>query len=199
MTDWLLSTAQSWFTSASTSSALGGATIIGKLATSALLAPMNPHYHSYGGTELTSPPHPPSPDNNNYHGHPGQGGPHHNRMHPSNGHAINTLGELLNTIIQILRPVYRCIQGWNKYLVLLSGLHIKFLGHISKYASQIVTWSWDGGEIQQRLFGCSLRPLPQGKFVRSLEGAQERAIDDSLYPIIELNEPVAIALMEFNS
>ncbi|KAK9879457.1 hypothetical protein WA026_006528 [Henosepilachna vigintioctopunctata] len=53
---------------------------------------MNPHYHSYGGTELTSPPHPPSPDN--YHGHPVQpgGGPHHNRMHPSNGHAINTLG-----------------------------------------------------------------------------------------------------------
>ncbi|XP_044751824.1 LIM domain transcription factor LMO4-B [Coccinella septempunctata] len=54
---------------------------------------MNPHYHSYGGTELTSPPHPPSPDNNNFHGHPGQGGgQHHNRMHPSNGHAINTLG-----------------------------------------------------------------------------------------------------------
>ncbi|XP_018566068.1 LIM domain only protein 3 isoform X2 [Anoplophora glabripennis] len=50
---------------------------------------MNPHYHPYGGPELTS-PHPPSPDNNNYHGHPGPGGPH-NRMHPTNGHAIGTL------------------------------------------------------------------------------------------------------------
>lgn len=53
---------------------------------------MNPHYHPYGGPELTS-PHPPSPDNNNYHGHGGPGGgPPHNRMHPINGHAIGPLG-----------------------------------------------------------------------------------------------------------
>lgn len=52
---------------------------------------MNPHYHPYGGPELTS-PHPPSPDNNNYHGHPGPGGPPL-RMHQSNGHAIDPLGK----------------------------------------------------------------------------------------------------------
>lgn len=44
-------------------------------ATSTLSSTMNPHYHPYGQSELTS-PHPPSPDNGNY--------PHH--MHPSNGH-----------------------------------------------------------------------------------------------------------------
>ncbi|XP_065163749.1 LIM domain transcription factor LMO4-B [Atheta coriaria] len=50
---------------------------------------MNPHYHPYGGSELTS-PHPPSPDNNNYHsGHPGSGPPH---MHPTNGHTMGPLG-----------------------------------------------------------------------------------------------------------
>nr|XP_023012774.1 uncharacterized histidine-rich protein DDB_G0274557-like [Leptinotarsa decemlineata] len=48
------------------------------------------HYHPYGGPELTS-PHPPSPDNNNYHGHPGAPPPHA-RMHPTNGHPIGTLG-----------------------------------------------------------------------------------------------------------
>ena len=63
--------------------------ITGKLAASALAA-MNPHYHSYGGPELTS-PHPPSPDNNNYHAHPGPGGPQL-RMHQSNGHGIGPLG-----------------------------------------------------------------------------------------------------------
>lgn len=53
---------------------------------------MNPHYHPYGGPELTS-PHPPSPDNSNYAGHPGPGGPHgHPHMHPSNGHGIGPLG-----------------------------------------------------------------------------------------------------------
>lgn len=62
-----------------------------KLAASTLTA-MNPHYHPYGGPELTS-PHPPSPDNNNYSGHPGPGGPHgHPHMHPSNGHSIGSLG-----------------------------------------------------------------------------------------------------------
>jgi hypothetical protein len=63
--------------------------ITGKLAASALAA-MNPHYHPYGAPELTS-PHPPSPDNNNYHGHPGPGGPQL-RMHQSNGHGIGPLG-----------------------------------------------------------------------------------------------------------
>ncbi|XP_072396723.1 LIM domain only protein 3 [Diabrotica undecimpunctata] len=52
---------------------------------------MNPHYHPYGGPELTS-PHPPSPDNSNYHGHPGPGGPPHARMHATNGHPIGTIG-----------------------------------------------------------------------------------------------------------
>lgn len=57
---------------------------------------MNPHYHPYGGPELTS-PHPPSPDNNNYPGHSGPGGPHgHPHMHPSNGHGIGSLGKLRN-------------------------------------------------------------------------------------------------------
>jgi hypothetical protein len=65
--------------------------ITGKLAASALAA-MNPHYHPYGAPELTS-PHPPSPDNNNYHGHPGPGGPQL-RMHQSNGHGIGPLGKL---------------------------------------------------------------------------------------------------------
>jgi hypothetical protein len=63
--------------------------ITGKLAASALAA-MNPHYHPYGAPELTS-PHPPSPDNNNYHGHAGPGGPQL-RMHQSNGHGIGPLG-----------------------------------------------------------------------------------------------------------
>ncbi|KAJ8917441.1 hypothetical protein NQ315_005488 [Exocentrus adspersus] len=58
---------------------------------------MNPHYHPYGGPELTS-PHPPSPDNGAYHGHPGPGGPH-GRMHPTNGHAIGTLGKKFNSNI----------------------------------------------------------------------------------------------------
>ncbi|XP_017783625.1 PREDICTED: LIM domain transcription factor LMO4-B isoform X1 [Nicrophorus vespilloides] len=49
---------------------------------------MNPHYHPYGGPELTS-PHPPSPDNNNYHsGHPPSGPPH---MHPTNGHTMGPI------------------------------------------------------------------------------------------------------------
>lgn len=65
-----------------------------KLAASAL-ASMNPHYHPYGAAELTSPPHPPSPDNNNYHGHPGAGGPppNHSRMMATNGHGIGPLGK----------------------------------------------------------------------------------------------------------
>ncbi|XP_030767869.1 LIM domain only protein 3 isoform X1 [Sitophilus oryzae] len=54
---------------------------------------MNPHYHPYGGPgELTS-PHPPSPDNNNYHGHTGgPPGPHRGAMHPANGHTIGSIG-----------------------------------------------------------------------------------------------------------
>lgn len=42
---------------------------------------MNPHYHPYGQSELTS-PHPPSPDNGNF--HHGLGGPH-----PANGHVMH--------------------------------------------------------------------------------------------------------------
>ncbi|XP_060518482.1 LIM domain only protein 3 [Cylas formicarius] len=55
---------------------------------------MNPHYHPYGGpAELTS-PHPPSPDNNNYHGHTGGPPGPISRMHPANGHAIGSIGLL---------------------------------------------------------------------------------------------------------
>ncbi|XP_048524607.1 LIM domain only protein 3-like [Dendroctonus ponderosae] len=53
---------------------------------------MNPHYHPYGGPgELTS-PHPPSPGNNSYHGHPGGPPGPHSGMHSANGHAIGSIG-----------------------------------------------------------------------------------------------------------
>lgn len=48
---------------------------------------MNPHYHPYGAAELSS-PHPPSPDNNNY--HPSGGPPHPHSMHSSNGHLVGS-------------------------------------------------------------------------------------------------------------
>ncbi|ERL91507.1 hypothetical protein D910_08837 [Dendroctonus ponderosae] len=54
---------------------------------------MNPHYHPYGGPgELTS-PHPPSPGNNSYHGHPGGPPGPHSGMHSANGHAIGSIGK----------------------------------------------------------------------------------------------------------
>ncbi|KAL1491651.1 hypothetical protein ABEB36_012215 [Hypothenemus hampei] len=53
---------------------------------------MNPHYHPYGTPgELTS-PLPPSPDNNNYHGHGGGPPGPHGPIHPANGHAIGSIG-----------------------------------------------------------------------------------------------------------
>lgn len=70
---------------------------------------MNPHYHPYGAAELTSPPHPPSPDNNNYHGHPGPGGPppNHSRMMATNGHGIGPLGRHTFHILQNYVAVYK--------------------------------------------------------------------------------------------
>lgn len=51
---------------------------------------MNPHYHPYGTPGDMSSPHPPSPDNNNFHTHPGGPGSH-GGMHP-NGHTIGSIG-----------------------------------------------------------------------------------------------------------